>query len=201
MRTFIAIELPQALHPLVAQQQQQLAARLIAARQDQSISWTPPEKVHLTLRFLGETTAAQNQVLQTALATLVAQQKPFTLALGQVGSFPGWQAPTIFWLSIGDQDNALFPLQQGIEQIAQRTGFAAEEKPFRPHLTIGRMKRSITRPQVKQIGQILAQQLPIPAPQSPSNVFAVRTIVHMQSRLQPTGSIYTPIQRFNLAHP
>lgn len=199
MRTFIAIELPPVLHPLVRQQQQQLDALLTAAHQGHSINWTPPEKVHLTLRFLGETTEQQRQVIHSALTALTAQQKPFPLSLGQVSCFPSLQAPNIVWLSLQDPANTLLPLQEAIEQMAQTAGFAAERKPFHPHLTIGRMKRSITRPQIKKIGQILAQQLlTLAPPPQPTSTFVVRAIIHMQSQLQPAGAIYTPIQIFNL---
>lgn len=199
MRTFLAIELPPAVHPIIRQQQRQIEALLTAAQQGYNISWTPPEKVHLTLRFLGETTEPQRQAIQEMLTALTAQQKPFTLSLSQAGCFPTMDTPNIVWLGLEEEGNALLSLQGAIEQQVQAAGFAVERKPFRPHLTIGRLKRSVTRPQSKQIGQVLAQQLPrMTPPPRPAGRFVVRAVVHLQSQLQPTGAIYTPLQIFNL---
>lgn len=198
MRTFIAIELPAALHPLLRRHQQQLESLLAAADQSHTISWTPPEKVHLTLRFLGETNAQQRQFLQSALTQIADHQVPFLLSIGSVGCFPSAHAPSIVWLAVQDEGDTLLRLQTQVEQAAQGVGFVAERKLFRPHLTIGRMRRSILRPQVKEIGRILAQALSaVATPDMQTHPFVVNHMVHMQSQLQPTGAVYTPLQHFN----
>ncbi|MEZ4725714.1 MAG: RNA 2',3'-cyclic phosphodiesterase [Caldilineaceae bacterium] len=198
MRTFIAIELPTVLHPLLRYHQQQLEALLAAADQAHTISWTPPEKVHLTLRFLGETNAQQRQLLQSALAQVTNHQAPFGLSIGKLGCFPNVHAPSIVWLAVQTEGETLLHLQTQVEQAVQRAGFAPERKPFRPHLTIGRMRRSLLRPQVKQIGRTLAQALSaVATPDLQDHSFVVKSMVHMESQLQPTGAVYTPLHYFN----
>ncbi len=162
------------------------------------MAWTPPAKVHVTLRFLGETSDQQRQAMGCALNAISAAQKPFVLAIGATGCFPNRQTPNVVWLGIQAEDDALLILQQQVEAAAQGLGFAAETKPFTPHLTIGRLRRAGTRVQSKAIGNSLVQQLAANAPQQqiPAN-FVVSQIVHMQSQLQSTGSIYTPLQTFN----
>ncbi len=202
MRTFIAIAIPATCHALIHSQQQRLAGLLRTAQQGHPISWTPPDKVHITLRFLGDTAQSQRQTLQRALTTISAAHQPFALFLEQIGCFPAWQKPSVLWLGIRDEENALLPLQQQIEQAAQAAGFVAEPKSFTPHVTIGRLHRSIARPQRQAIGQILAQQLATDAsPPYPSAHFQVEQLVHMQSELQATGTRYTPLRIFRLGQP
>lgn len=195
MRTFIAIELPTTLHAVIRQQQERLASHLATAHLDRAVSWTPPVKVHLTLRFLGETSDRQRQALQATLAAISAAQYPFSLSIGAIGCFPSWQSPAVIWLGLHDPTGSLVPFQQKIEQAAQAAGYAAEPKFFAPHLTIGRVHRSLTRPQRKALGQTLTQQIAADPPVPPTS-FEVDEMVHMQSQLQTGGAVYTPIEIF-----
>ena len=202
MRTFIAIAIPTTLHALIRSQQQRLDGILDAAQQGHPISWTPPDKVHITLRFLGDTTPPQRDTLYRTLAALSVTHKPFDLSMAHIGCFPTWQRPNVIWLGIQDEENALRPLQQQIEQAAQAAGYVAEAKSFTPHVTIGRLRRSITRPQLQAIGQILAQNLARDAsPPYPPARFPVDQFVYMQSELHATGARYTPLRVFKLAQP
>jgi len=197
MRTFIAIEIPSTIHSQICQHQQALDAILAADHHGNSIRWTPPANVHITLRFLGATTAHQCQAIQRSLTAISATQQPFRLSIGKLGCFPNRQTPNVVWLGIDDADNALLPLQQQVEQAAQIAGYAPETKFFTPHITIGRLRRTSTRPQSKRIGQSLARQwdIDVPQPQPPAS-FVVNQLVHMQSQLQPAGAVYTPLQMF-----
>jgi RNA 2',3'-cyclic 3'-phosphodiesterase len=200
VRTFLAITLPAALQLLIRQEQQQIETGLAAAHQPQAIRWTAPAAVHLTLRFLGETTDRQRQALAAHLTRLTADQKPFTLTMSEVGCFPNLRTPNIIWLGLQSADQALFHLQHQLEQAAQTVGFAAEHKPFRPHLTIGRTGRRVEQSQLRTIGQLLTRHLAAAqAPRHPPVGFVVNQFVHMQSQLQPTGAVYTPLQVFNFA--
>lgn len=198
MRTFLAIELPPPVQTLIRQTQQTLEQRLAAAQQSQTIRWTAPAAVHLTLRFLGETTDEQRRLLQTALPPIVAAHAPFTVQVEGLGCFPNGKAPSIIWLGLHPADQRLFRLQAQLEQAAQAAGFAAERKAFQPHLTIGRMRQSITRLQQHAVGQLLAPELAA-ANRQPAASFVVKRIVHLRSELEPTGARYTPLQTFKFS--
>ena len=196
MRTFLAIEIPPAVHTVIRQTQQELETLLAAAHHGHAIRWTAPAAVHLTVRFLGETTEEQRHQLQERCRRLTARQKPFTLTVQEAGCFPNVQAPNIIWLGLQPADKTLVQLQANMEQVAQAVGFAAEPKPFRPHLTIGRLRHTIERP----IGQVLAGALATIQPShSPTPTFVVTSIVHMQSHLEPTGAHYIPLQLFKFS--
>ena len=200
MRTFLAIEIPPAVHTVIRQTQQEIEMLLAAAHHGHAIRWTAPAAVHLTVRFLGETTEEQRRQLQEGCLRLAARQKPFTLTVQEAGCFPNVQAPNIIWLGLQPADQTLLQLQAKMEQVAQAVGFAAEPKPFRPHLTIGRLRHTIERPQQRAIGQILARELATIQPShSPTTAFVVTSIVHMQSQLEPTGAHYIPLQLFKFA--
>lgn len=199
MRTFLAIEIPPPIHTLIRQTQQELETRLAAAHHGQTIRWTAPAAVHLTVRFLGESTDEQRRLLQGVLPRLATEQKPFTLTVQEVGCFPHVHAPTIIWLGLQPTDQTLFQFQAQIEQAAQAAGFAAERKPFRPHLTIGRMRHAIERSQQRAIGQILARGLATPPNRLLTGAFVVTSLVHMQSELEPAGARYTPLQLFKFS--
>ena len=200
MRTFVAIPIPPPVQFFIAQKQQQLEALLTSAHLQQTIRWTPPASVHLTLRFLGETTEQQCQDLQTHLMRLTLAQSSFALSLQEVGGFPTLRAPAIVWLGLQSTAGALLLLQQQVEAAAQAVGFPAERKAFRPHLTLGRMGRQVASPQVRAIGQWLTQHLKTTsAPAQAGGTFVVDHLVHLQSQLQPAGPVYTPLQSFNFA--
>lgn len=200
MRTFLAIEIPPAVHTVIRQTQQEIETLLAAAHHGHAIRWTAPAAVHLTVRFLGETTEEQRRQLQEGCLRLAARQKPFTLTVQEAGCFPNVQAPNIIWLGLQPADQTLLQLQAKMEQVAQAVGFAAEPKPFRPHLTIGRLRHTIERPQQRAIGQILARALATIQPSHPpTTTFVVTHIVHMQSQLEPTGARYIPLQVFKFS--
>lgn len=205
MRTFVAIPLPPPVQHTIQQQQQQLESVLATARLSRTVRWTPPTAIHITLRFLGETTAAQGRDLQARLTQLTANQQPLPLTLGGLGCFPNLRAPAIVWLGLVLVDETLNHLQQQIELAAQAVGFPAERKPFRPHLTIGRMGRQAAPAQIHTIGQLFSQYLATTATDQSARAetarvtFVVNHIDHIQSQPQPAGPRYTPLHQFNFA--
>lgn len=205
MRTFIAISMPATVQGAIQQRQQQLEAALTTAHLNRTVRWTPPAAIHLTLRFLGETTEPQRRDLQSRLLHIAANQRPFSLALGELGCFPNLRAPAIVWLGLRSAVEPLKQLQQQVELAAQGVGFPAERKPFRPHLTIGRMGRQVASPQVRAIGQLFSQYFATAAADPSARTdagrveFVVDHIDHIQSQLQPAGPVYTSLDLFNFA--
>ena len=198
MRTFIAIELPDAVKRRVVSRQRQLQQLFDAHGVKGTIRWTTPENLHLTLRFLGDTTSDQYAQIAQSLATLAAGQRALRLSVHRPGCFPGYRRPNIIWLDFVGDIGALGALQTGIESAVQLAGFVPEERPFTPHLTIGRAAKSATQSQLEQTGAILRQPPPDTArATTPDTPFAVDHLVFMHSDLQPAGPVYTVLS----AHP
>lgn len=99
----------------------------------------PPQSWHITLRFLGETTRRRLEVLEHRLdeSTLGA---PFPLRLAGFGAFPRSARATVLWLGCQDGADRLGHLAAVTEDAARVAGFAAEERPFHPHVTLSRIR-------------------------------------------------------------
>lgn len=199
MRVFIAIEFSQVLHDHLHLLQRHLAEALgQTTGAAAALRWTSIENIHLTLRFLGDSSAEQIQQISSGLSELAPTHGGFGLTLVGIGCFPNMRRPNIVWVGVGGQLRELTDLQRPIEQLARAAGFAAEERPFSPHLTIGRARKDASPAQLGQMGRILqgaAASAPITRWHATVDV---RSITLMQSDLRPAGAIYTPITRVDL---
>lgn len=194
MRTFVAVELPLALKERL----QQLQKDVQQALGENIVRWTKPENLHLTLRFLGATSDEQRAAVISDLRRITGSQAPIPLSLQGLGSFPNPRHPKILWIGFGGSLDALARLQSQIEAAVQNAGFDPETRPFSPHLTIGRVKRSASSSQIRTAGekfQAYAQSL---GNDYLFGEFSVEEIVYMHSKLGPGGPVYTALGRFPL---
>lgn len=197
MRTFIAIELPVAIQHHVRTVQQMLQDQLAQLRIPPCFNWTPSANIHLTVRFLGETDEQQRTFLAHELAALCAQHMAFSLVVHGVGCFPNFRAPRVVWQGIQGDLPALARLHAPVETLARSIGFASEERPFSPHLTLARARRDAQRPALTQAGRAL-ERVATGAIQIPTTTFAVTEIHLIRSELLPGGARYTSLARFPL---
>jgi 2'-5' RNA ligase len=196
MRTFIAVELPPAVKGRVSARQQELQQLLAVQELARAWRWTPPENLHLTLRFLGETSAGQQRAIEAALSAGAEAAGPFALSLGALGAFPNLRRPNILWLDFGGELSVLAALQGQIERAAREAGFAAEERAFTPHLTIARAQKSASPAQLAQAGECLR---PLAGAKEPgAETFAVQSVHFIASDLRPTGAVYRTLASFVL---
>jgi RNA 2',3'-cyclic 3'-phosphodiesterase len=136
MRCFVAIDLPAETRTAIAQ----AAAELRSAHPRADVSWTRPEKMHLTLEFLGEVAEATLPGLARALAGVAARHAPFALGAGGLGGFPSATRPRVLWAGLTDGVRELGRLAADVERACEPLGFPLESRPFRGHLTIGRVR-------------------------------------------------------------
>ncbi len=102
--------------------------------------WTPPERWHLTLLFLGAVPAEQVEELVAAAGPAVATAPPMTLRLAGAGRFGTRRRPQVFWAGVTGDDAALGALAARLATVARGLGLPAEDRPFRAHLTLGRRR-------------------------------------------------------------
>lgn len=196
LRLFIAIELPPAARQQVQEKQRHLRQELARVPSGDPFRWTTADNLHLTLRFLGDTTAAQRVQVEETLAKIVAGFPTFHLAVQKVDAFPNLRKPNIIWLDFAGDLPVLIPLQQEIELAAQAAGFAAEQRAYTPHLTIARAQKSAAPAALAQAGEVLKNE--IAAPTAAPRFFAVDQVHLIRSDLRPSGSIYTTLGSFSL---
>jgi 2'-5' RNA ligase len=183
LRAFIAIELP--AHVCDAIQKQ--TVRLRQTLGNDLIRLVPTQNMHLTLKFLGDTTTSYLDFLKQLLIREAESHPQFDLQLGGLGAFPTSRRPRLLWIGIHAPAD-LVSLQRGIEAGASRLGYEQEERPFSPHLTIGRVRQNVSPPELQKVRAALDTiQL--------GNIGTARVnSIHLfKSDLQPGGSIYTKL--------
>ena len=182
LRVFCAVELPDELRARAAERVRRLRSEFPEVR----ASWERPEKLHITLKFLGELEPARVEELSRAAARAVATVEPFDLIVDEPGSFPPHGQPRVLWLGIRDDSGSLAFMHRALEEACAAVGFARESRAFRPHLTLARLRSP------HGASELAAAHRDAPfGPQS----FKVSELVVMRSELGPGGSRYTPLSR------
>jgi 2'-5' RNA ligase len=104
-----------------------------------AVAWVPAPNLHLTLRFLGNHGPDGLARAVEALREAAAATPPFTLALHGMGGFPGLERPRILWVGATDGALEARALQGRLEDALDRRGFGREDRPWHPHVTVGRV--------------------------------------------------------------
>jgi len=150
-----------------------------------------PEHMHLTLVFLGEAGDAQASAVIDICGRPIAT-RPFDVELAGVGVFPPRGAPRALWIGVDGGSNELALLRHEMAARVARLGFATESGAFRPHLTLGRWRRS--RPSDRGPALALASH-------APAVRFSVDHVTLYRSELPSTqhaGPTYTALAHANL---
>lgn len=132
-RLFVALRFPEETRREVWR----AAAPLREA--DANVRWTPERQLHLTLRFLGEVAESRIGPIEAALAVPGAAARPFELAFGEVGAFPSLDRPRVLWVGV-DGGPELPAVHESVQEALGEVGFEPEERAFRPHVTLGRVR-------------------------------------------------------------
>lgn len=161
-----------------------------------AVKWVTPANYHFTLRFLGDLTPDRVEQVAAATTDVARRHAPFTLQLAAPGAFPSAVRPRVLWVGVAPAPGqALVALASELTQRLDATGFTPEERPFSPHLTVGRVRvpPGLTPEGVRRLGEALAE---LAAQVAGANAAAVvAEVVVMASRLRPEGPEYTPIRR------
>ncbi|MCX5821781.1 MAG: RNA 2',3'-cyclic phosphodiesterase [Deltaproteobacteria bacterium] len=135
IRSFLALDPPEEILREIGRVQDSLR-KLIHG----DVRWLRPEAIHLTLKFFGDIPECDVANISAVAGKAAAEVRPFDLAIGGAGVFPDPHRPRIIWLGMNGEVARLVTFQQGMERALQEIGFPREERPFRPHLTLGRIK-------------------------------------------------------------
>ena len=185
-RTFCAIELP----PEVRAQLAKHAKQLREAVPEASASWSKPENVHLTLKFFGNVPKEKLTPISDAAARIARNFPSFQIRIGGTGVFPRRSRPQVLWIGVEDSSGFLSNLQQRLEEEFAREGFAKEDRGYRPHLTIARLRRP---EEARQLAEAHIQH------KFDFIEIRVTEFVLFRSQLSPKGSVYTVISKHGLS--
>ncbi len=141
MRLFVALPVPAPVRA-------DLAGALAAHHDATPVRWSRSETWHVTLAFLGEVDPATVAPLSTRLARAAARYAPMTLRLQGSGAFPRPAAATTLWVGLDAPRPELPRLAASTVAAARRVGIEVDDRPYRPHLTVGRLR---TRTDVRDL--------------------------------------------------
>ena len=196
IRAFIAIESSREVLDLLAR----IQARLRTGPGGEAGRWVRPETAHLTVKFLGDVPSERISAIGKAMDATCAQHGPFMLQVAGLGCFPNTRRPRVVWVGVREETGALLKLQHELERALDALGFPREQRPFEPHLTLARVRESVSRVceavsrlDVEALGQSVAAQR-----ESTNQILAqmqVSELTLFKSDLRPEGPLYTPLYR------
>lgn len=181
LRAFIALEIPISIQAAIHQQ----TIGLRKSVDPSLLRWVPSENLHLTLKFLGDVSTTNLQFVTQMLTRETEKQPCFSVQFGGLGAFPNPRRPRVIWIGLHAPET-LATLYRSLEAAAARLGYSPEEKPFSPHLTIGRVKQTVSPSGLQRISSALeATHI------GPIGRVDVAAVHLMKSDLKPTGPVYT----------
>ena len=181
-RVFCAIDLPHDVRERVLAHGRRLREAVPGAQ----ASWSRPDNIHLTLKFLGEIPQSRVELLSQAVDRATDELEPFKIQIAEVGVFPKHGPPRVLWIGMNDRHGHLARLHARLEEECAKAGFPREDRPFHPHLTLARLRK----PQHARSLASAHQGMEFaPAEMNVSELLVIR------SELGGDGSRYTVISR------
>ena len=184
-RIFCAVELP----PEIRDRLHDHAARIRKTFPEASASWSKPENVHLTLKFFGNVPTQNLSKISAPCSRVAEEFRSFQISIGGTGVFPRRSRPQVLWIGVEDSSGRLLDLQGRLEEEFAREGFPKEDRGFRPHLTIARLRKP---EDARTLAETHIQT------NFPLTAMRVNELVLFRSQLSPRGSIYTVISKHAL---
>ncbi len=190
IRSFIAIELPEEVREGLARLRNELKRN-----EHKFVKWVNPDGLHLTLKFLGNIPSKRVTEVTEAVEEAAQGISPFHLEISGLGAFPSLRQARVFCVGIGGEVDRLSRLQQNIDSALAILGFAKEERPFVPHLTLARLRPGASPLERRSFGELVD-----------STIFEdkyhieVEAVSLMRSQLTPAGAVYTRLSTVELDH-
>ena len=185
-RVFCAVEIPEHVHARMQDHVRQLRETV----PDVAPSWTRIENIHLTLKFFGNVALDRIPKISTATSRAAKEFSSFPIGVGTTGVFPGPSRPQVLWIGVSDSTSKLSGLQRRLEEECEIEGFEKEDRAFRPHLTLARMRKAEGAKRLAEAH--LHMQF------DPAEITLTELIV-FRSELSNKGSRYTAISRHELS--
>ena len=188
MRLFVALH----LEPRVLAKVKETQEHLRSADTRDEVRWVGPHAFHLTLAFLGEVEEAPRLKLEEALGVCLGSVPVPRLGLGDIGAFPSRGRPRVIWIGLHAAGRELEVLAQAVRAAVRGAGLDADDKRFKPHLTLGRVRAEGAR-----LAEPLRAALSLPVS------WASPPVPHpwvglVRSHLSPGGSRYENLHEWRL---
>lgn len=178
MRLFFAVEVPDGMRKRIDE--------LLAAerRKGLPVKWVKFENLHITLKFLGETSEEKRRRITPVVEKIAGKHTDFQLNLENFGCFPDIRNPRVVWIGVGQGADELKTIAGDLEEELVHFGFKKERR-FHAHLTIGRVKKRC------KLDDLIAGEFK-------TDPFRIKEFVLFKSTLTPEGPVYEILQKFTL---
>jgi 2'-5' RNA ligase len=185
VRTFVAVELDDGCR--------QALLRAVAALEGaaKGVRWVRAEALHITIKFIGELDPRDLGRTIECLRVAACSSDPFTMDIAGLGAFPSRSRPRVIHVGVGEGAAELTRLQEAVDgKLADELGLPAEGRRYVPHVTLGRVR--------KRRGCLELDGLKTLLPTQEFGSVRVDSFVLMESKLQPSGAIYSKLHTFPL---
>ncbi len=182
IRSFLALKLNLSVVERLAETQKQL--RTFCRDAEMQVRWVPPPNIHVTMRFLGNVTEPMAYAVKDMLEPIITRTEGFELEMVGLGAFPDVTHPRVIWAGFGRGSEVLTELHSSIYNRLLKAGFNLDDKPFRAHVTLGRIKGGPPEGLTSCLSDDIASD------------FGVSTISNLhcyRSDLTPKGAEYTSV--------
>lgn len=176
MRLFIAALLPDGIVLHLSKYINSLKTEI------EGVKWEKPEKLHVTLKFLGNVDDSKVAEILDLIATITAECDSFQVSLTEFGAFPNLKNPKVFYIGLA-QNKVFSKFQMALERDLSKLGYEKEDHKFTPHITLGRVKKRV------RIGMLPTRQ----------KNFQINQIALIESKLRFEGSAYSIVKIYDLS--
>ena len=183
IRAFLAIEPAEDILQAVSRLQEKIKLE-VSGR----MSWTKPQGQHLTLKFFGDVSADDIKNICSAVEKRLATASSLILKIEKLGVFPDIKRPRVLWLGMNGDVEKLAVLQSNLEKDFEKIDFPREDRPFKAHLTLARIKDPRD---INGMSEALKKHSGFKAGE-----FTCKELILFQSNLTPQGAIYTKLAGF-----
>ena len=184
IRTFLAVEISDE----VRSKAESLIGTLSGLAE--GVRWVRPENLHITLQFLGEVEDRELNDICRRVAQAASQVPAFSCDCRGIGAFPDLRRPSTVWIGVDGPEDML-ELHRRIEGAMAELGFPRERRPYRPHLTLGRIRR--------RTGNLALAEMIGGLSDTDFGSFSVNEVVAFSSELERGGPVYTTLARCPLS--
>jgi len=182
IRSFIAIEVPQDLKSRMEEVQRELR------RTEADVKWVRPDAIHLTLKFLGSIRQEDVERISQAVRPVIGLWQPFEVCIRGMGCFPNLRNPRVVWVGVDRGKESLASLKEQVEKRMIELSFPPEDRPFSPHLTLGRVRSLRGK---GDLSQAVESRKGVEV-----GIFQAREVILFRSELKPSGAVYTKLKEF-----
>jgi 2'-5' RNA ligase len=184
IRIFVGIKIPAELKDKIVE------AQTLLRKTSADVKWVEPENFHYNLKFFGSVTESELKKVEHAIQNVAKNHDSFKLEIQDIGTFPTKTSPRVVWLGAKNGNSEIISLANALDSEFSKQGFAKGERPFTPHLTLGRIRSDLNMENLIKRAKDL-EHINIGS-------FNVNELIIFQSKLSRNGPTYIELSKFSL---